>query len=435
MIFLDVDAMQNEYRYLVMGPEIVNKYTFRKVYDKIEVRIDELPTIDSSNLVFSNAPYSMINEDRINSIKIGTSSEFNSLELAREFFCNVKDGVSVGDTFREARNSYYISKDSYYEQEQLGATLLSYGLLGNPNTNIELSNLNLCLRNKFFTSENPVEKNSKGGHIIKITEKDGKISSKTFSFPLKTVITDVEVTRRAKSKDVDFDVCETELDEGVNTFLQITPEQQILTTVVNPYLCNKQEAFHEVDYEISFISQQHYILSTESLDDEYEPGTSLEVESVIYSLTNEEFEGEFILLLDGEEVDTKIVSISTPSSVSLSFETPEEHGFHKVEVIVENEERLTSGTQIIFVDNPEKILTLFSEKTSVDEYVEFDIPLINEVKSASMKIEFDKLQTSDDFFVDSNLNVEIGESYFERRGGGLWIQERRCKLLSNTLRI
>jgi putative metal-binding protein/CARDB protein len=66
-------------------------------------------------------------------------SSFNSPEFTKSFICQLENGKTISDVFREARNFHYNGGSKSSNDNLIGLVLQSYALYGNPNQNINMN--------------------------------------------------------------------------------------------------------------------------------------------------------------------------------------------------------------------------------------------------------------------------------------------------------
>ena len=352
LLYLDTDGgVDSEGFYFELTEEGIIKFTKHKLYS------EDVPKISDSNILFANTPLSALylSEDQTTTI-IGSTSEFISERFPEHLLCNLEDGT-IGESYQTARNEYYKDEQAYIQREVVGLNLMSYHLLGNPNSEIEIGNdVNLCGKDQFVFSKAPtiLKVYPDGRQTIEFKETSEGISTKTLRFPLKTVILDVSRTRTMNPKEVsEEESCMQEYEEGLTPNIQFTLDQEILTVISNPYDCEKNVAYTDTQYEISFISKQPFTAIIVNLPGIVDPGEEINFALVINSVRPIRFEGDIVLELDGEEIEMRSESLDTPTNVGFTFDTPEEHGYHKLKItLIEDGEVLTTSTNVFFVDNP-----------------------------------------------------------------------------------
>ena len=76
---------------------------------------------------------------------------YSSKEMVKAVVCNLKNGNSIGDSFRQARNNYYWGTEA---NEPIGLTMLSYELYGDPNSMVYLPNYKQSIIDKYCDNYN-----------------------------------------------------------------------------------------------------------------------------------------------------------------------------------------------------------------------------------------------------------------------------------------
>ena len=436
LLYLDLDGgVDIEGHYFELTEEGLLQITEHKLYSK------DTPKIEESNTILANTPKSALYDpsegiryfpNEQTTTIIGSTSEFTSQRFPEHLICNLADGT-IGENYQRARNKYYDDEQAYIKDELVGINLMSYQLLGNPNAPLEIKDdLNVCGKksNAFTKAPTVLKTYPDGRQILEFRDTTGMISTKTVRFPLKTVVLGVTRTRTMNPKSVsEEEACTQEYSEGLTPNMQFTPEQEVLTVISNPYNCERNVTYMQTQYEITFISKQPFTAITLNLPGVTGPGEEINLSLLINSVNPTNFDGEIATELDGKEIDRKKESLDTPTSVQLRFKTPEEHGYHKLKIILtdSNGTELISSTNVFFVDNPpeEKALTMIEDGVELGlisgfpRQIPVEIPKAKEIIQASIEIESQERgkEKLEPFLIDGDMNVIVGESVFERHRG------------------